>query len=90
MEAVRTSETPVYSETTLRYIPEGSHLHTRRRENLKSQLIEIIFKNSVRTSNRTQSVTITRINWLTLIEETVAVYCENYTKLKNYKLWTKC
>jgi hypothetical protein len=38
MEAVRTSETSVYSnETTWRYVPEGSKLHTRRRENLKSR-----------------------------------------------------
>jgi hypothetical protein len=37
MEAVRTSETPVYfSETTRRYIPEGCHLHTRGRQNLIS------------------------------------------------------
>jgi hypothetical protein len=39
MEAVRTSETSVYSnETTLRYIPEGSQLHSRSRENLKSHI----------------------------------------------------
>jgi hypothetical protein len=37
MEAVRTSKTSVYlNETTRRYILESSHLHTRRRENLKS------------------------------------------------------
>jgi hypothetical protein len=36
MEAVRTSETPVYFKTTRRYIPEGCRLHTRRRENLTS------------------------------------------------------
>jgi hypothetical protein len=36
MEAVTTSETSVYSETTRRYIPARSPLHTRRRENLKS------------------------------------------------------
>jgi hypothetical protein len=30
MEAVRTSETSVYSETTRRYIPEGSRFHRRR------------------------------------------------------------
>jgi hypothetical protein len=37
MEAVRTSETLVHSnETTRRYIPEGSHIHTRLRKNLKS------------------------------------------------------
>jgi hypothetical protein len=37
MEAVYTSETSVhFNETTRRYIPEGCHLHTRRRGNLKS------------------------------------------------------
>jgi hypothetical protein len=37
MDAVRTSETSVYSsEATRRYIPEDSHLHTQRRENLIS------------------------------------------------------
>jgi hypothetical protein len=36
MEAVRTSEVLVYSETTRCCIPEGSNLHTRGCENLKS------------------------------------------------------
>jgi hypothetical protein len=37
MEAVRTSEASVFSnETTPWYIPEGSSLDTRRRENPKS------------------------------------------------------
>jgi hypothetical protein len=36
---VRTSETPVNSETTRRYIPEVSNLHIHRRENLKSQAV---------------------------------------------------
>jgi hypothetical protein len=36
IEAVRTSETSVYSEATRHYIAEGSHLHTRRCEILKS------------------------------------------------------
>jgi hypothetical protein len=37
MEAARTSETLVnFYQTTRRYNPEGNHLHTRRRENLKS------------------------------------------------------
>jgi hypothetical protein len=37
-EAIRTSETSVYfNYTTRRYIPEGCHLHTRRRKNMKSQ-----------------------------------------------------
>jgi hypothetical protein len=38
MEAVSTSETSVYSKTTRSYIPGGTHLHTRRRENLKSHI----------------------------------------------------
>jgi hypothetical protein len=38
MEAVHISETLVYSETTWRYIPERSHLHTCCHENLKSYL----------------------------------------------------
>jgi hypothetical protein len=38
MEAVRTSETSICSnETTQCYIPEGYNVHTRSRENLKSQ-----------------------------------------------------
>jgi hypothetical protein len=37
MEAVCTTERSVYfNQTTRRYIPEDYHLHTRRRENLKS------------------------------------------------------
>jgi hypothetical protein len=40
MEAVCPSETSGYSNDTTRpYIPEGSHLHTRRRENLKSHIL---------------------------------------------------
>jgi hypothetical protein len=38
MEAVRTSETSVYTkETTRRYVSEGFHLDTRSRENLQFQ-----------------------------------------------------
>jgi hypothetical protein len=38
MEATSTSETSVnFDQTTRRYNPEDSHLHTRRRVNLKSQ-----------------------------------------------------
>jgi hypothetical protein len=37
MEVVSTSETSVnFYETKQRNIPQDSHLHTRRRENLKS------------------------------------------------------
>jgi hypothetical protein len=42
MEAARTSETSVnFYQTTRRYNPENSHLHTRRRENLKSYFLFI-------------------------------------------------
>jgi hypothetical protein len=44
MEAVRTSETSVDIQLrTRQYIPEYSELHTRRRENLKSQTLNIIY-----------------------------------------------
>jgi hypothetical protein len=40
MEAAYTSETSVYIQLrTRQYIPEDSELHTRRRENLKSHII---------------------------------------------------
>jgi hypothetical protein len=40
MEAVRAFETSVsLYETTRRNIPEGCHLHTRRHENLLSQIV---------------------------------------------------
>jgi hypothetical protein len=43
METVDASETSVYlNETTRRYTPEGCHLHTRRRQNLKSQQNKIL------------------------------------------------
>jgi hypothetical protein len=39
MEAVSTSETSVnFNEITRRNIPEDRHLHTNRRENLKSHI----------------------------------------------------
>jgi hypothetical protein len=41
MEAVSTSETSAnFYEITWRNIPEDSHLHTRRRENLKSSHLD--------------------------------------------------
>jgi hypothetical protein len=48
MEAVRTFETSVnFNVTALRYIPEDSKLHTRRRENLKSHMYYFILSVSV-------------------------------------------
>jgi hypothetical protein len=48
----------------------------------------MIFKNSVRTSKKTQRVSMTAINWLMLFKEIIAVNFENYTKHK-YILWEK-
>jgi hypothetical protein len=42
MEAARTSETSVNIQLrTWQYIPEDSELHTRRRENLKSHIVNL-------------------------------------------------
>jgi hypothetical protein len=46
----------------------------------------MLFKNSVRTSTRTPYFTITKINWLMLFKEIIAVYRENHAKPIN----TKC
>jgi hypothetical protein len=44
MEAASTSETLVnFYQTTWRYNPEDSHLHTHHHENLKSYLHEYLF-----------------------------------------------
>jgi hypothetical protein len=48
LESVLASETSVnFNVTTQRYIPEDSKLHTRRRENLKSQMPAIYLKKNV-------------------------------------------
>jgi hypothetical protein len=39
-----------------------------------------MFQNSVRTAKKTQHFTGTKINWLTLFKEIIAVYSENRTK----------
>jgi hypothetical protein len=44
------------------------------------KLVKITVKNSVRTSKRTPHFTITKINWLTLFKEIIAVYTEKHTK----------
>jgi hypothetical protein len=48
MEAATTSETSVnFFQTTRRNIPEDSHLHTRRRDNLVSYLVNNIFTTAI-------------------------------------------
>jgi hypothetical protein len=43
----------------------------------------MLFKNSVRTSKRTPHFTITKIDWLALFKEIIAVYFEKHTKHTN-------
>jgi hypothetical protein len=55
---------------------------------LKPKLVQIIFNNSVRTAKKTQHFAITKINWLTLFKEIIAVCTENHknhvSKTQNY------
>jgi hypothetical protein len=41
-------------QSTLRNIPEGCHLHTRGRENLKFQMLKSLYKESVTQLNNFQ------------------------------------
>jgi hypothetical protein len=53
---------------------------------LKTKLVCVLFKNSICTSKRTPNFIITKINWLMLFKEIMAVYSENHAKPVN----TKC
>jgi hypothetical protein len=46
----------------------------------------MLFKNSGRTSKRTPHFTITKINWLMLFKEIIAVYSDNHIKPINATL----
>jgi hypothetical protein len=48
------------------------------KDELKSNLVLITFKNSVSTSKRTPRFTITKINMLKLFKEIIVVYLENH------------
>jgi hypothetical protein len=62
MEAVRTSETSVVNHFTRQYIPEdNSEHHTRRRENLKSHIVNLYGEATLRRIRRFESL---RFNWL--------------------------
>jgi hypothetical protein len=55
MEAECASEMLVYfSETTQRNIPEGYHLHTCRRENVKSNLYSFVYHSLVTNTQKCQ------------------------------------
>jgi hypothetical protein len=45
---------------------------------LKLKLIFTVFKHSVFTSKKTKPITITKISWLMLFKEIIAVYSENH------------
>jgi hypothetical protein len=49
-------------------------------DRLKLKLIETTFKESVRTAKKTLHLSITKISWLMLFKEIIAVYFENHTK----------
>jgi hypothetical protein len=57
-------------------------LQSRTINPLKPKLVQIIFKNSVRTAKKTPHFTITKINWLMLFKEIIAVYTENTLNLQ--------
>jgi hypothetical protein len=52
---------------------------------LKPKLVYIIFKYLARTAKKTPHFTVTKINWLTLFKEIIAVCSENHTKHTNTK-----
>jgi hypothetical protein len=54
---------------------------------LKPKLVLIIFNYSIHTSKKTQHFTITKIKWLIVFMEIIAVYYENYMKLINAELF---
>jgi hypothetical protein len=47
---------------------------------LEFNFISLILKNSVRTAKKALHFTVTKINWLTLFKEIIAVCNEKYTK----------
>jgi hypothetical protein len=54
MEAVRTSETSVNFNVTIRHIPEDSNLNVRSRDNLKSHTKKDIVGDSIQYKIRMQ------------------------------------
>jgi hypothetical protein len=54
---------------------------------LKPKLVLLIFKQSVRTSKKTQHFTIAKVKRLTLFKEIIAVYCENCNRILTCHLY---
>jgi hypothetical protein len=52
---------------------------------IKPELVFAIFKYSVRASKRTPHFAITKINWLMMFEEVIAVFNENHAEPNNAK-----
>jgi hypothetical protein len=46
----------------------------------------MLFKNPARTSKRTPHFTITKVNWLMLFKEIIAVYSDDHTEPVNTEL----
>jgi hypothetical protein len=46
MEAIRSSETSVYTRSTRRYISEDGTVHSHRHENLKSYKFKVVWKSN--------------------------------------------
>jgi hypothetical protein len=69
------------------HFAEAAHVAT-----MAPRGILLLFNNSVSTTNKTQHLTITKIIWLTLFKEIIAVYIENHTKhkkIQTYRLWSR-
>jgi hypothetical protein len=87
LSGIRTCDPSNQAAADLRLRPRG-HRGRLSLYPLKTKLVWMLFKNSVRTSKRTPHFTITNINWVMVFKELIAVYSENHTEPINIK-W-KC
>jgi hypothetical protein len=55
---------------------------------MKPKLVQIIFKDSVRTAKKSPHFTVTKFNWLTLFKEIIVVYSEQIHS--EYKVQKYC
>jgi hypothetical protein len=66
-------------------IPNAQKISISKVNPLKPRLVQILFKNSVRTAKKTRHFTVTKINRLTLFKEIIAVYSVDHMKQINKK-----